>query len=403
MAWGIIGDAMVAYFQAPCAPLTSRSLAEPNSKPWAASLLCCLFLGLAGCPGRTGGDLYVSGQIEGTTVEAGSRVGGRVEEVLVDEGDGVKAGDVLVRLETPEAKAMHAVAKAQEAQAVAVLAKLEAGARPEEISRARAVAFRMEKQYQMALRGARSQEINVARAGMETARAQRDEAKAEFERIRTLYEEHVVSQQVFDQANHHFEAAVGSHKGTMENLDLLVQGTRDEQIAMAKASHEEAKATLEELENGARIEDLAAARAARDAATANVMSAAANLREMTVSAPLDGVVESIDLHPGDLVRPGPIVSIVDPEDLELTVYVSAKWLGHLRLGQTLQFTTDSHDDETFSGAIIYIASQGEFTPRNLQTQEERVQQVFGVKIQLDSASGKLRAGMTATVRFDGVS
>lgn len=382
MAWGIIGDAMAAYFQAPSAPLTSRSSAESNSKPWTASLLCFLFLGLAGCPGRTGGDLYVSGQIEGTTVEAGSRVGGRVEELLVDEGDGVKVGDVLVRLETPEAEAMHAAAKAQEAQAVA---------------------FRMEKQYQMALRGARSQEINVARAGMETARAQRDEAKAEFERIRTLYEEHVVSQQVFDQANHHFEAAVGSHKGTMENLDLLVQGTRDEQIAMAKASHEEAKATLEELENGARIEDLAAARAARDAATANVMSAAANLREMTISAPLDGVVESIDLHPGDLVRPGPIVSIVDPEDLELTVYVSAKWLGHLRLGQTLQFTTDSHDDETFSGAIIYIASQGEFTPRNLQTQEERVQQVFGVKIQLDSANGKLRAGMTATVRFDGAS
>jgi HlyD family secretion protein len=112
------------------------------------------------------------------------------------------------------------------------------------------------------------------------------------------------------------------------------------------------------------------------------------------------VVESIDIHEGDLVKPGAIVRIADPEDLELMVYVSAAALGHLRLGQEVPFTTDSHGDETFGGKIAFIASQGEYTPRNLQTQEERVQQMFGVKVELSSAGGKLKAGMSATVHFD---
>ncbi len=175
------------------------------------------------------------------------------------------------------------------------------------------------------------------------------------------------------------------------------EGTRSEQIAMAKANYERAEAVVAELREGARQEDLAAARATVDAAKADRDRARAALRETRITAPIKGLVEALDVSPGDLIKPGPVVRLVDPDDLELTVYVSAGYLGQVRVGQQVRFTTDAFGEETFEATIVHIATQGEFTPRNLQTEEERIQQAFAVKLDLDSAGGKLRSGMTATV------
>ena len=92
--------------------------------------------------------------------------------------------------------------------------------------------------------------------------------------------------------------------------------------------------------------------------------------------------------------------VSNPDHLELKVFVSAYILGHVHLGQNISLTTDSHGDEEFEGEIVFIATEGEYTPRNLQTQEERVQQMFEVKLRLDSYDGKLKAGMTATAHFE---
>jgi HlyD family secretion protein len=94
-----------------------------------------------------------------------------------------------------------------------------------------------------------------------------------------------------------------------------------------------------------------------------------------------------------------VATVADPNDLKLYVYVSALMLGQLRPQQKVELTADAHGDQKFEAAIVQIATQGEFTPRNLQTKEERVQQVFGVKLKLDSAGGRLRAGMTVTAHF----
>lgn len=352
-----------------------------------------------GCSPNNNGVLSVSGQIEGVSVSPGSRMGGRVDEVLVQEGGRVKKGDVLVRLEADEAEARVAAARAQLAQAKAHLAKLEAGPRPEQIGQAAAAVTRAEEQYRLAVTGFRSQEIEAARAAVEAARAKRDEAESSFRRAKHLVQEQAISQADFDRAKHVLQAEEAQLEGANERLDLLTQGSRAEEIGIAKAALDQAQAVLDELRNGARQEDIEAARALRDAAAAELQRAEAAAREMVVTAPCDGVVEAIDVHPGDLVKPGPIVRIVDPDDLELVVYVSAAALGRLRPGQEVPLTTDSHGDERFAGVIAQIASQGEFTPRNLQTQEERVQQMFGIKIKLDSAHGKLRAGMTATAHL----
>jgi multidrug resistance efflux pump len=126
--------------------------------------------------------------------------------------------------------------------------------------------------------------------------------------------------------------------------------------------------------------------------------ARSHFQEMSVRAPMDGVIESIDVEPGDLVQPGPIVRIVDPEELELVVYVSAAMLSRIRLGQRLSLTADG-DDATYEGEVIFMANQGEFTPRNLQTEEARSRQMFGIKLRVPSYDGALKAGMTATARI----
>ena len=361
-----------------------------------AIVLICV---LAGCSATEPSLMRVTGTIEGTTVGVGSRVGGRIAEVAVKEGDAVTQGQLLLKLECSEQEAAVGLAKAKLAQAKATLEKLENGARPEELSQAQAAAAETEAAYMMALRGARSEEIKAARAMADAARAQRDTAQSDFERAKKLFEGKAVSQPVYAQALHRFEAADSQHSAAREQLDLLANGTRNEQIEMAKAARDRAAAALDLVKNGARKEDLEAARAVCAAAEADVLRADTLLKEMTVIAPRNGIIESLDIHAGDLVQPGPAIRITDPEDLKLIVYVSAKLLGELRLGQEVRFTTDSFGAEEFTGKVSYIAPTGEFTPRNLQTEEERVQQMFGVKIAFDSGGGKLRPGMAATAHF----
>jgi multidrug resistance efflux pump len=349
-----------------------------------------------GCDTGTRELVRVTGQIEGNAVTAGSRIGGRVLETPAREGDRVAAGDVLIRLEDDEARAAVAAAQAALAAAEATLQKIETGATPEQLRQAEAAAEAAREQYQLVAGGARAEEIRAARAALDGARAQRDTTENDFRRIERLFAEGAASQRQLDQARLARDTAEAQYQAALEKHRMLAEGARAEEIGMARAAFDRAQAALDEMRIGAREEDRAAARAARDAAAADLSRAEAALREMTVTAPIAGLLESLDARPGDLLKPGPAVRIIDPDDLELKVYVSATLLGYLEVGQEIALTTDAHGDERFRGRIIQLATQGEYTPRNLQTEEERVQQVFGVKIALDLAGGKLRAGMTAT-------
>jgi HlyD family secretion protein len=359
-------------------------------------LLCLPLLG--GCP-RSGGPIAVSGTIEARTATAGSRVGGRVVEVFVEEGDPIETGDTLVQLDDGEARALLLASEAQVAAREAMVAKLEAGATPEQLRQAEAAAQVAKAQLDLALKGARNEEIRAANAALDATQAQREVARKEFARIQNLLSKEVASQRQFDQAKAALDAAEAQYRGAREQRDLVLSGARNEEIAMARAASEQAQAMLAELEAGARIEDIAAANAARDGAIAEQKRALIGVDEMRIVAPQRGIVESLDVRPGDLVRPGPVVRVVDPEDLEVTIYVGAGMLGHLGVGQAVTFTADAFSDATFSGEIRRISSEGEYTPRNLQTQEERVQQVFGVTLGLDTHGGRLRPGMTISAQL----
>lgn len=342
----------------------------------------------------------MTGQIEGVEVNAESKIGGRVLEAPVEEGAAVKKGDVLLKLDDAEAQAVLAAAKANLAKADAALAKLRAGATAEQLHQAEAAAEAARQQYTMAVNGARAEEVAAAKALADAARAQRDTAQKEFARIEGLFSQEAVSKSQLDQVRGARDATAAQYQAASEREAMAVKGARAEEIAMAKAAADRAQAMLDEVRTGARKEDIALAEAAREAAAADVQRAETVLREMSIVAPMDGVVESLDVRAGDIIKPGPIVRMVDPNDLELIVYLGAAYLGRAKLGQEVPLTTDAYGTERFKGTVKYVASQGEFTPRNLQTEEERVQQVFAVKLKLDSANGRLHAGMSATAHFE---
>ena len=358
-----------------------------------ALLLAVLFA--AGCFKDDDSVLEVAGLLEGIDVQAGSLVGGRITKVLVQEGDRVAPGDLMIELDTKDVTPMVEAAEAQLRQAEATLAKLQAGAREEQIRQAEAAAEQARQQYAIALEGSRSQEIDAARAAAEAARAQRDDAQQAFERAKRLFETGAASEMAYDQAKNALSAAKAEYTAALQRLELVVEGARDEEVRMAKAAFDQAEAMLQELQNGARPEDIAVAQAARDAAQADLDLAKSRLQEMYVYAPMKGVVESIDIEPGDLVQPGPVVRIVDPDELELVVYVSASLLSKIRVGQQLPLSPDG-EDTVYEGEVIFIANQGEFTPRNLQTEEARSRQMFGIKLRVPSYDGALKAGMTVT-------
>ncbi|MCF6284445.1 MAG: biotin/lipoyl-binding protein, partial [Candidatus Hydrogenedentes bacterium] len=179
---------------------------------------------LTGCPTSENGTISVSGTIEARTATAGSRIGGRVIKVLVEEGDTVKKGDVLIQLDGAEARALLAAADAQIAARDALLAKLEAGATPEQLRQGEAAAQVAAAQLEMALKGARNQEIRAANAALDAALAQRTVARKEFERIENLLAKKVASQRQFDQAQAALDAAEAQYRGAKEQRDLVLSG-----------------------------------------------------------------------------------------------------------------------------------------------------------------------------------
>ncbi|MGI6459515.1 MAG: HlyD family secretion protein [Candidatus Hydrogenedentales bacterium] len=360
-------------------------------------VLALLFL-VAGCWNGNDGVLRVAGLLEGIDVRAGTLVGGRVSRVHVVEGSRVSAGDLLVELDPKDTAPMVAAAEARLRQTAAILAKLEAGARPEQLAQAEAAAEQARQQYSMALDGARSQEIDAARAAAEAARAQRDDAQQAFERARRLFETGAASEMAFDHAKNALSGAQANYTAALEKLDLVAEGARVEEVAMAKAAFDQARALLDELRNGARVEDIEAARAARDAAKADLELAQSRLEEMRVLAPMAGLVETIDIEPGDLVPPGPVVRLIDPDTLEVVVYISAPLLSRIRMGQRIPLLPDG-GGAAYEGEVIFIANEGEFMPRNLQTEESRARQVFGIRLRVPSYDGALKAGMTVTAQI----
>ena len=338
-----------------------------------------------------------SGFIEADEIRVGSRVGGRILRVHVAEGQRVSVGQPLLELEPFDLQAELQQAEANLAAREADLARLRAGLRPEEVAQAKARYEQLQARVDELAAGPRPQEIEAARARVAVAQAQLQLARENFRRVTRLVETNATTQENLDRATEALAAAEGELAARSEELNLLLAGTREETVRAARAQAEEARLAWTLAEQGFRQEDVAQAQAARDAAAAAVASAQARLAELTVVSPVAGVVEAIELQPGDLIPAGsPALSLMDDSRLWVRAYVPEDRLG-LRTGQPLQIAVDSFPGRLFAGELTFISRQAEFTPSNVQTPEERVKQVFRIKVELREGLDVLRPGMAADV------
>ena len=339
--------------------------------------------------------LKVSGFIEAHEIRLGSRIGGRVSAVLVAEGDEVKAGQALVELEPFDLLGREAEARSNLAARQAEHARLANGYRAEEIAQAKARVGQLSADYQRLVKGPRQAEIDAARAQLDVAQARLLLAQRVHQRTSELFQTKTISADEMDRAVEELEAARGANVAAAKQLQLLEEGTRSEEIAAAKAKLDEAGAALEMMNKGFREEEIAQAKAAADAATAALEVILEQKKELRIVAPLNGVIESLELQPGDLTAPGgPVMSMIQAGELWVRAYVPERLLP--TLGERVPLTLDASPGR-FEGEVTFIARQAEFTPSNVQTPEERSKQVFRVKVTLREGLDRLRPGMSADV------
>lgn len=366
-------------------------------------------------PSADSGQLLLSGNIEVTQVDLAFKLGGRLAERLVDEGDPVRRGQVVARLDAADYRLQTARAEADLAYAEAVVAELEAGSRPEEIDRARARMTQARFALAELTTGSRAQEIDTARADLDRAlaaeratRSRLDQAEADFARYRAVYDDGGVSRQVFegyvlgrDTARNAHEEAAARVAAARERLSLVKEGPRTEQIHQARATLAQAQAEYALVAAGPRAETIAQARARAAAARAALDLARQHLTDTEIPSPFDGVVLSKSAEPGAVVNAGsPVVTVAATGDLWLRAYLNETDLGRIRIGQPATVSVDAFPGKTYSGRLRFISSEAEFTPKSVQTFEERVNLVYRVKIALDNADGTLKPGMPADARLE---
>jgi HlyD family secretion protein len=342
--------------------------------------------------------LTLSGTIEADEIHVGSKVSGRIAEVLVKEGQQVRQGQALIRFESYDLDAKRSDAIAAIAMAEANLQKLQTGNRPEEIQEVRAQTEAARANVELARNGARRQEIDAARAELDAANADYEVAKSNFTRIEQLSRDGISSRQDYDNAKAALDRARGRRDATKQQLDLLLAGTRTEEIQRAEKQYQQARARQQLIEKGARKEDIDAAVSQVTRARAALQQIETQVTELEVKSPADAFIEVLQVRPGDLIAPNsPVATLVELDRLWVRVYVPEPELGHAQLGKETGITVDSFTGEVFKGTIEQISARGEFTPRNIQTREERTHQVFAVRVRVDNSARKLRAGMAADV------
>ncbi len=341
-----------------------------------------------------------SGTIEAREIRVGSKTGGRVQAVLVQEGQQVKPGDLLVRFEVAELEAQRAQAEARMAQQRARLERLERGARPEEKAQAHAATENARATLEAIRTWPRPEEVEQARSALAAAEADVSNADTTFQRVKRLRETGDLSQQELDAAGFRLENLRARRDAEKKRLDLLLNGSRKEDVRAAEQRLRQVQAGERLVLAGPRSEEIADSRAQLAEAQARLDQIKVTLAEGQVLAPAAATVEVLSIRPGDLLTPNqPVARLLERDQLFVRIYVPEPQLGNVKVGQRAKITVDTFN-ESFDGVIEQINTQGEFTPRNVQSRDERNHLVFGVKIRVNNREGKIKAGMAADVTLE---
>jgi HlyD family secretion protein len=288
--------------------------------------------------------IFVSGNIEAIEVDLSFRIGGQIATRPVDEGDRVKSEQVVATLDTDTLITQKGSAESELANARAVLDQLEEGTRKEQIESARAL--------------------------YKAAESKLKNARDEYERHQLLFKEKAISGSMFDSKETAFKVAMEEYNNAAERLRELEAGPREQEIRAARARLSKAEWDLKRLE--------------------------LDIAHSTLTTPVSGVVLTKANEVGEVVLPGAtVLTVAAIDEVWLKGYVGERDLGKVKLGQKAAVSTDTFPDKVYHGIVTFISARAEFTPKNVQTREERVKQVYRVKVTIKNPEQELKIGMPA--------
>jgi HlyD family secretion protein len=349
--------------------------------------------------------LQISGNLELTKVDLSFKTAGRVTELTVREGEWVKKGQIIARLDSTQLEQQKlrdgaAVSGAQSAlQQLQTSIEFQTAQIDSDITLRRTELAQAQARLDDLLAGARPQEITQVQAAVTDARAWNDVAKAEWERAQVLYGREDISTSQRDQAKTKMDSTTALLRQAEQRAALVQEGPRKEEVNAARAAVARAQAAITASETN-RIEvkrkqqELTSRRAEIERNRAQVGMTEAQISDTTIVAPIDGVILLKAAEAGEVVAAGTtIVSIGDLDHPWLRAYINESDLGRVHLGGTVALSTDSFPGKKYEGRISFISSEAEFTPKQIQTKEERVKLVYRVKIEVGNAAHELKSNM----------
>ena len=299
---------------------------------------------LYGCDRSNSNLIESTGTIEATEVDIRSEASGKILTLYFDEGDWVKKGDILAEVDHEKRDIELAQAKARLAEAEAQLALL--------------------------IKGLRDKEVERSHEAFLESKVLLKDSKREYKRIQKLYDEGVVDLGSRDKVEAAYEAAQKRYEIAKKNYEIAVEGSRKEEIQAGEA--------------------------VKAAAEAQVRLIKRQIEDATVTIPVDGVISERYVELGEFISEGSLIAtVIDLKHVWIMAYVTEKNLGKVKLGKRGKVMIDSFPDKEFIGKVTYISPEAEFTPKNIQTKEERVKLVFGVKIEVENPDQELKPGMPA--------
>jgi len=299
---------------------------------------------IIGCNGNNKDVIEASGNIEATNIIVSSQVSGKVLQILKDEGDNIIKGDTVIIIdpETYTLKLDEAIAARELAQA----------------------------QFNLVKKGAREEDINQAEESLRQAQVSFDLAEKDKQRMENLYTSKSITKKQFDDAAANYDIALAKLNSAKENLQKVKNFSRPEEIKQSEAN--------------------------LNRAIANVNLYQKNLNDCYVTSPSSGFITKKFIELGETAgMMSSLFQVADLNSVELAIYVSETELGKVKLGQKSEINVDTYPDKSFDGTVIYISPQAEFTPKNIQTKDERTKLVFQVKIKINNPDFELKDGMPA--------
>ena len=356
-------------------------------------------------------EVYYSGTIEATEANLAFQVSGRVETILVQEGQAVEEGQALAVVEREEFVARHDEAQAnlirlqkslQQAESTLALHRV---ALPADVERSEAAVHAQEAQLAELEAGYRTQEIERARLALDETRATMEEARKDKIRLDKLFDSGVIAEKDKDAAGLRYETTLKRYQQAQESYNMLKEGFRKESVEAARSRLAEARAAAKASRSQLkRIEaterELEAARAQVEAAEAALELTRIHLSHTELKAPFSGILVSRNVEPGEVVSPGQeVFSLADLSEVNLKVFVGETEIGKVKPGQSAEVKIDTFPSKTFAGRVSFISPEAEFTPKIIQTHKERVKLVYLVKITIANPNLELKSGMPADAWF----